>query len=360
MKDQNIFWVGFNRIRGIGAVRFKALLNHFGDLQTAWEASHAALRKAGLSSKLADSVLKERSRTDLLRYADEISSSGIRVITWIDDDYPTRLREIQSSPPVLYVRGHITARDDWSVAIVGTRRMTSYGRQITIELAASLARSGLTVVSGLARGVDSVAHRTALAEGGRTLAVLGSGVDRIYPPEHRELAESIIENGALISDYSPGTPPESTNFPPRNRIISGLSLTTVVIEAGQSSGALITASFAVDQGRDVFAVPGNITAPQSKGTNRLISKGAFPLLDPTDVLDSLNLTMIASYQQMRDNVPGDKTEAQVLAIIRNEPIHVDEISVITALPVEKVTATLVVMELKGLVRRVGGMQYIAS
>jgi DNA processing protein len=360
VNDQKLFWVGFNRIRGIGAVRFQALLNYFGDLQTAWEAPRGALREAGLSAKLADTVLTERTKTDLQGYLDQIRKNGIRVITWIDDDYPTRLREIQASPPVLYVRGTITTRDDWSAAIVGTRRMTSYGRQITKELAGILALSGLTIVSGLARGVDSVAHRTALAEGGRTLAVLGSGVDTIYPPEHRGLAEAIVENGALISDYSPGTPPESTNFPPRNRIISGLSLATVVIEAGQSSGALITASFAVDQGRDVFAVPGNITAPQSKGTNRLISKGAFPLLDPTDVLDSLNLTMIASYQQMRDNVPGDETEAKLLAVIQSEPVHVDEISAITSLPVEKVTATLVIMELKGMVRRVGGMQYVAS
>ncbi len=189
------------------------------------------------------------------------------------------------------------------MAIVGTRRVTSYGRQVTEEIAAFLAQNGITVVSGLARGVDGIAHQAALNAGGRTFAVLGSGVDRIYPPEHRNLAEAIIGSGAILSDYPPDTPPEASNFPPRNRIISGLSMGTIVIEAGETSGALITANFSVEQGREVFAVPGNIFAPQSKGPNKLLQQGAHLLLKPHDILDVLDLTRVTEHRAARKALP---------------------------------------------------------
>jgi DNA processing protein len=198
-----------------------------------------------------------------------------------------------------------------------------------------------------------------LKAGGRTLAVMGNGVDRIYPPEHRALGEQILASGALLSDYAPGTPPESANFPPRNRLISGLSLAVVVVEAGETSGALITAQFAVDQGREVFAVPGNILAPQSKGTNRLIQQGAHPLLSGRDVLEALNLTRVSEQRLVRKVLPADNVEAQVLNVLAHEPLHVDEIRNLTGLPIERVSATLVMMELKGMVRQVGGMNYVA-
>jgi len=215
------------------------------------------------------------------------------------------------------------------------------------------------VVSGLARGVDAIAHQAALRAGGRTLAVLGSGVDRIYPPEHRQLAGQVMVSGALLSDYPPGTPPEGANFPPRNRIISGLALAVVVVEAGETSGALITAQFATDQGREVFAVPGNILAPQSKGTNRLIQQGAHPMLAPRDLLEALNLTRVNEQRVVRLSLPGDAVEAQIVAALTNEPRHVDEIRNQTGLPIERVSASLVMMELKGLVRQAGGMNYVA-
>jgi DNA processing protein len=217
----------------------------------------------------------------------------------------------------------------------------------------------VTVVSGLARGIDAVAHQAALNAGGRTLAVLGSGVDRVYPPEHQKLAERIASHGALISDYAPGTPPEAGNFPPRNRIISGLSRAVVVVEAGLDSGALITASFAAEQGREVFAVPGNINAPQSQGANRLIRDGAHPLLSPQDVLETLNLTMAAEQREARVALPVDASEARLLQVLGQQPIHVDEIRSQTGMPIEKVTSTLALMELKGMVRQVGGMNYVA-
>jgi DNA processing protein len=271
--------------------------------------------------------------------------------------YPRRLKEIDQPPPVLYVRGTITDKDDWAVAIVGTRKVTAYGRQVAEEIATFLAHNGITVVSGLARGVDGVAHNHAMRAGGRTIAVLGNGVDRVYPPEHLDLAKRIIEQGAVVSDYAPGTPPDAINFPPRNRIISGMSMATVVVEADEKSGALITATFAAEQGREVFSVPGNITAQQSRGTNRLIRDGAHPLLSPEEILEELQLGQVAQKQAARTLLPADGVEASLLGVLANEPMHVDDICAQSGLPVDKVSAALTMMELKGMVRHQGGMSY---
>jgi DNA processing protein len=356
--NDNAYWIAINLVKGIGAVRFKALLETFGNARRAWEATPEELKAAGLSKKIVERFLDVRQKTDLAELWAKISADGIQVLTWNDTAYPARLREIAQPPPVLYLRGDIVEEDAWAVAIVGTRRVTSYGRQVTEEVAAFLARNGVTVVSGLARGVDGIAHQAALKAGGRTIAVLGSGVNRIYPPEHRTLAEQIALSGAVISDYAPETPPEGSNFPPRNRIISGLSLATIVIEAGETSGALITAEFALEQGREIFALPGNIFALQSKGPNRLIQQGAHPLLDPRDILDVLDLTRVTEHRSARQTLPADETEAQLLAALSHEPTHVDEIRAETGLAVEKVSSTLVMMELKGMVRHVGGMNYV--
>jgi DNA processing protein len=237
--------------------------------------------------------------------------------------------------------------------------MTAYGRLVAEDTALVLAANGVTVVSGLARGIDSTAHRAALEGGGRTLAVLGCGVDQVYPAENRRMAERIIQHGALVSDYPPGTPPEAGNFPPRNRLISGLSMAVVVVEAGNRSGALITAQFAAEQGKDVFAVPGNINALQSIGPNRLVRDGAIPLLSPQDVLAVLNLEQVPAYQAARKVLPDDPQEARLLAALGSEPLHVDEITYRTGLPIEEISATLTMMELKGLVRQVGNMNYVA-
>jgi DNA processing protein len=358
VKDKR-YWLGFNLVRGIGAVRLQALCNYFGDLALAWQAPVAELQAAGLSPKLAERVALVRSGVDLDQYLAKIIAQGIEILTWDDDLYPRRLKEIDQPPPVLYVRGTITTEDAWAVAVVGTRRVSAYGRQVAEDLASFLAANGVTVVSGLARGVDAIAHQSALKAGGRTIAVLGCGVDRIYPPEHAQLAEKMMASGALVSDYVLGTPPEASNFPPRNRIISGLSMATVVVEAGETSGALITAQFAIDQGRDVFAVPGNILAPQSKGTNRLISQGAHPMLSVRDLLDVLNLTSITEQRLVRKALPTDETESKLLSVLTHEPLHMDEIRNQTGLPIERVSATLVMMELKGLVRQVGGLNYVA-
>ena len=358
MNDKR-YWVGFNLVKGIGAVRLQALLDHFGDLSLAWQAPVDALQAAGLSSKLAERIAQVRVDANLNRCMEQFEAQGISILTWEDELYPVRLKEIDQPPPVLYVRGELTREDAWAIAIVGTRRVSAYGRQVTEELASFLAANGVTVVSGLARGVDAIAHLSTLKAGGRTIAVLGCGVDRIYPPEHAQLAGRMIASGAIVSDYAPGTPPDASNFPPRNRIISGLSMAVVVVEAGETSGALITAQFAADQGREVFAVPGNILAPQSKGTNRLIAQGARPMLSVRDLLDVLNLTKVTEQRTVRNVLPGDEIETKLMSILTHEPMHMDEIRSQTGLPIERVSATLVMLELKGLVRQVGGMNYVA-
>ena len=357
--DEKKYWVGFNLIKGIGAVRMQGLIAYFGDLESAWQASPVDLAGAGLGLKLIERVVQARDNVDLDKIWEKIEKQGIKILTWQDETYPQRLKEIDQPPPVLYIRGDYLPDDLFAVAIVGTRRVTPYGRQITEELSSFLAANGLTVISGLARGVDAIAHQAALRAGGRTIAVLGSGVDKIYPPEHRALAEQMMERGAIISDYAPGTPPDASNFPPRNRIISGLSLAVVVIEAGETSGALITAEFAAEQGREVFAVPGSILAPQSKGTNKLIQKGALPLLSVNDLMQALDITRVGDQKAARKIMPSDATEAKLLGVLGNEPLHVDEIRNQAELPIEKVSAALALMELKGMVRQVGGMNYVA-
>ena len=357
--DARAYWVGFNLVKGIGAVRLRMLLEHFGNLEVAWQASGDVFAKIGLPQKSIEHFQRIRREVDLERVWERIVSQGISVLTWEDSAYPRRLKEIDQAPPLLYYRGELLNEDEFAIAVVGTRRVTAYGRQVAEELAVFLAQNGLTVVSGLARGVDALAHDAVIKAGGRTLAVLGSGVDRIYPPEHRNLAQRIMAQGAILSDYAPGTPPDGINFPPRNRIISGLTLATVVVEAGETSGALITAAFAANQGRDVLAVPGNINAPQSKGCNLLIQQGARPYLRPDDILDVLKVEQIQEKRGARQILTTDAIEASLLQVVGFEPQHIDEIRALTGLPIEQVSATLAIMELKGMIRQVGGLNYVA-
>jgi len=358
--DKKVYWVGFNLVKGIGAVRLRQILDFFGSLEVAWNSPMDGFISAGLPQKTIENLQKVRTQVDLDLIMANIDKKKIKVITWEDADYPRRLKEINQAPPVLFINGSINVEDDWAVAVVGTRRVTPYGRQVAVEIARFLAQNGVTVVSGLARGVDAIAHQSALQAGGRTIAVLGSGVDVVYPPEHAKLAKEIIAQGALISDYPIGTAPDGVNFPPRNRIISGLSLATVVVEAGEKSGALITAEFAVDQGRDVFAVPGSILTPQSAGTNKLIEQGARPLLRMEEILEVLKLEQIPAKQTARRINPLSAQEKRLLDILSHDPLHVDELSNLAGLPINEVSATLTMMELKGLVSQVGGMNYVAA
>ena len=279
---------------------------------------------------------------------------------WDDPAYPRNLLTIAQPPPVLFVKGSLLPADEWAVALVGTRHASTYGKEVARELASGLAASGVTVVSGLARGVDITAHRAALEAGGRTIAVLGSGIDNIYPSEHQGAAEAIAKAGAVVSDYALGTPPEAANFPPRNRIISGLSKGVVIVEAGEVSGALITADFAAEQGRDVFAVPGNIHQRTSLGANKLLQQGAKMVTGVADILEELNLALVTEQRTARVALPADATEQRVLACLSAEPVHIDDLGVQMGLPIAQVSGTLALMELKGLVRQVGGMNYVVA
>ncbi|QLQ07919.1 MAG: DNA-protecting protein DprA [Anaerolineae bacterium] len=352
------YWLGFNCVRGIGAAA--ALIDYFGDLQPAWHASVEDLRDAGLDRRSIQNLLTARQQLDLDQLTQQLAHSGAQALTWADETYPARLRTVYDPPPVLFIRGALTPADEWAVALVGTRKPTTYGREVARQLAGELARQGITVVSGLARGIDAEVHRAALDVGGRTIAVLGSGVDIIYPFEHRRLAADIVQAGALVSDYPLGTQPEAGNFPPRNRIISGLSLGVVVVEAGQTSGALITAQFAVEQGRDVLAVPGSILSRSSDGPNRLLREGARIVLSADDILQELNLTQVEHQAEARALLPADETEALLIRRLSAEPRHIDEVGQAVALPIALVSSTLTILELKGWVRQVGNMHYVLA
>lgn len=358
------YWIGFNKVRGIGPAKLRALLDQFGDVESAWKGSRAGFAAAGLDRRSIQALEAAQAGMDLDLLEAEVEHSGFRTLCWDDEDYPRRLRETDSPPSLIFLKGNLAPSDEWAVAIVGTRRATVYGRDVAHELATQFAAAGVTVVSGLAKGIDSVAHHAALDAGGRTLAVLGSGLDRIYPAENEGLASRLAEHGALISDYPLGTPPESANFPPRNRIISGLSLGTVVVEASDESGALITAQFAVEQGREVFCVPGNIYNRQSRGPNKLIQQGAKMVLSAQDVLEELNLKMAAHHAEARSQLSffesADETEQKLLAHLSAEPLHADELSVLTSLPIAAISSALAMMELKGMARQVAGMTYVLA
>lgn len=353
------FWLGFNLIKGIGPAKIQALLDYFGTLAAAWQANEFQLQRIGLDQRTINSFLEARASLDLDQSLAQVEAAGITLLTWEMADYPAYLREVPNAPPLLYLQGRLTEADRWAIAVVGTRRLTTYGRQVTHDLVAGLVRNGVTIISGLARGIDAVAHKTALDMGGRTIAVLGSGLDCVYPSEHRALTRRMVEGqGVVVSEYGLGVQPDARNFPPRNRIISGLSLGVLVVEAGERSGALITSRFALEQNREVLAVPGNVTSPASKGTNRLIQQGAKLVTCVDDILEELNLNLVVEQAAVQLALPETAEEAALLNLLSSQPVHVDDLCRTTGLPTSVVSSTLTLMELKGMVRQVSGMSYV--
>jgi DNA processing protein len=354
------YWVGFSYIPGIGRVRLNQLESYFGNLESAWKAPTGELRQARLDDAVIRAITTWRPKIALDDEMEKLKHYGIQILTWHDSDYPTRLKEIYDYPPLLYIRGSLTAADEWCLAVVGTRRATAYGRQVTEEIVTDLARNNITIISGLARGIDSVAHQAALEAGGRTIAILACGLDIIYPAEHLNLARRIIENGALISEYPLGIKPKPDHFPRRNRILSGMSLGVLVTEAGEGSGALITADLALEQNRDVLAIPGSILSPASHGTNNLIKEGAKLVQNCQDILEELNLRAVAQQLEFKEIIPESETESALLKRLSAEPAHIDSICAGSGLPVATVSSTLAMMELKGMVRSVGNMSYVLA
>ena len=354
------YWVGFSLIPGIGRVRFTQLEDYFGNLEDAWKAGPANLKHTGLDSSSINAITHWRPRISLAAEIEKLDRYKVKALTYHDDDYPARLKEIYDFPPVLYLRGSLLPQDEWCLAVVGTRRATVYGRQVTEEIVADLVQNKITIVSGLAKGIDTVAHNSALEAGGRSIAIFACGLDTVYPAENTNLARRIMQQGALISEYPLGTRPRAENFPRRNRIMSGLSLGVLITEAGETSGALITANMALEQNREVLAVPGSILSPVSKGTNRLIQEGAKLVRDYTDILEELNLTAVAQQIEMKELMPATDTESLLLKQLAAEPVHIDEICRSTALPISTVSSSLAMMELKGLVKQVGTMNYVLA
>jgi DNA processing protein len=352
MKNKDLkYCIGFSFIPGIGRVRLGQLENYFGALENAWSAPAGELKKARLDDGVVKSVVEWRPKLSLDDEMEKMQRNGVEALTWHDDKYPSRLKEIYDYPPILYIKGKILPADEWYLAVVGTRLVTAYGRQVTEEISSDLARNKITVVSGLARGVDTIA---------RTIAVVASGLDIIYPSENANLVKRIIEHGAVISEYPLGTKPKPEYFPRRNRILSGMSLGVLVTEAGEGSGALITADLALEQNRDVLAIPGSVFSPANKGTNHLIQQGAKLVQSCQDILEELNLSAVAQQLEFKEIIPTTDTESALLGKLSSEPVHIDEICAASGLPVPTVSSTLAMMELKGLIKSVGSMKYVLA
>ncbi|NJL92571.1 MAG: DNA-protecting protein DprA [Anaerolineae bacterium] len=353
------YWLAFARVQGIGPNRLRQLHDAFGSLEAAWHAPRNALQAVGLPPQALNhhALLKRNLAPEQL--LEQLEALGAWALTWEDADYPALLRQTEGAPALLYGKGHLLPQDQSALAVVGTRRASTYGKLMTERLVTELTLQGISIVSGLAHGIDISAHRAALAAGGRTLAVLGTGIDVIYPPEHRQDAQAIAEAGALLTEYPPGTKPERHNFPARNRIISGLALGVLVVEAPQGSGALQTTRYAAEQGRDVFAVPGNVTSPNSYETNRLIQDGAKLVLAAEDILCEFNLAQrnLETRQTLQAVVPDSPAEGLILEKLSLEAWHVDELSRLCQLSIQETNATLALLELKGLVIQTAPMTY---
>lgn len=352
MSEQK-FWLGFSLVKGIGSAKTEALLDYFGSASAAWNASETDLVRLGFDQRAIRNFQRAQRELDLENELARVEKEGVSLLTWVDDAYPAYLREIHSAPPVLYKKGELETFDQWAVAVVGTRRATSYGKQVARELVTGLVKQNVTIVSGLARGIDAVAHQTAIDCNGRTIAVLGSGLDAIYPAENRRLAHQIAQgHGVVFSEYGMGVQPEAKNFPPRNRIISGLSLGVVVVEAGERSGALITSNFALEHNREVFAVPGSIKSPSSRGPNRLIQQGAKLVTKVEDILEELNLSVAVAQTAVQMALPESAEEMKLYEHLADEPFDIDALCRRTNLPINVVSSTLTLMELKGMVHRI--------
>jgi DNA processing protein len=362
MPDSNDlkYWIGFSRIPGIGRVRIGILKEKLGSLASAWAASKSDLVRSGLDEKIASGFIKNRDKISLDSELEALAKYHIKAIPFESPEYPPLLKEISDFPAVLFVRGELKSCDETSVAVVGTRRATGYGRQITEEIVGSLAANNVTIVSGLAKGIDTAAHKAALEAKGRTLAIFACGLDIVYPPENVKLAREIMERGALISEYPLGTKPKAEHFPQRNRILSGLSRGVLVVESGETSGALITANFALQQNREVFAVPGSILSPMSKGPNRLIQEGAKLVRNHIDVLEELNLSVLEHQYEMPSLNASSEIESIIMKCISDGPVHIDQICRATGLTAAVLQSNLAVMEINGMIKHTGNLNYVLN
>jgi DNA processing protein len=354
MAEEVFYWLALSLTPGIGSTLMRRLLDRFNTPEAVFHAPMKELSKIeGLGEKVAQEIRKGPLEKVVERELSLLREVGGRVITLKDEEYPKRLKDIYDPPALLYVRGELKKEDEFAISIVGSRKTTPYGRWFTEKVSQELARHGVTIVSGMARGIDSLAHWGAISGGGRTIAVLGCGVDVIYPSENRNLFAKMIDRGAILSEFPMGSPPEGGHFPRRNRIISGLSLGVVVIQASEKSGSLITAGYALEQGREVFAVPGNVGTESSRGTHRLIKEGAKLVESSEDILEEI----LPQWRGERETTPKveiprpDLTEEEkvLYEFLSETPLHIDVMIRESRLDPGKVSSLLLNLELKGLV-----------
>ncbi|MGP8153351.1 MAG: DNA-processing protein DprA [Smithella sp.] len=360
------YWIALKSIPGIGNVNFPALVDKFGSLPAIFAAPVLHLKEtAGISKKIATLITSFKDWDKVKKELELLDKNKVNIITYQDELYPHKLLNIYDRPPFIYVRGNLN-KNDINIAIVGSRLASTYGKYTTERISRELALKGLTVVSGMARGIDSAAHRGAIAAHGKTIAILGSGLDVIYPPENKKLFADIIQNGSVISEFPLGTPPRSANFPTRNRIISGLSYGVVIVEAGEKSGSLITARLALEQGREVFAVPGSIDAAGSRGTNKLIKQGAKLIENIDDILEEIlpqieiNTSLKPVFISNTEEIVKEHTEIlngvdqKIIDFVSKSRIHVDDLIFSTGLSSTDILSALTTMELKGIVQQYPG------
>jgi DNA processing protein len=354
MAEDIFYWLALSLVPGVGSILIKRLLERFKTPEAVFRAPMKELLKIeGLGERVAGEIQIGPLEKVVRRELSLLKEAGGKIITIKDDDYPKRLKDIYDPPALLYVRGELRSEDELAIAVVGSRKTSPYGRWFTEKIGQDLARHGITVVSGMARGIDSIAHKGALQGGGRTIAVLGCGVDVIYPSENRNLFYQIIEQGAVLSEFPMGSRPEGGHFPRRNRIISGLSIGVVIVQASAKSGSLITAGYALEQGREVFAVPGNVGAEGSRGTNQLIKEGAKLVESTQDILEEI----YPQWKREKETPPPTETRAPDLSVeektlyclLGETPLHIDAIIRETQLDPGKVSSFLLNLELKGLI-----------
>lgn len=375
MQDADLqYWLALEFVEGLGTRGAHKLVEHFGSPQAVYMASLTALESCGLTAPVAQALFAQAGLAQAEKEIEAAEKLGCRLLTLASDDYPPLLRQIPDAPLVLYVRGDAKVLAQHAVAMVGTRRPTTYGLQVARRLARDLAERQLVIVSGLARGIDSAAHHGALEANGKTVAVLGSGADVTYPSENKRLTEKIVQTGAVISEFPLGTSPAPENFPIRNRIISGLSLGVIVVEGAEYSGSLITARLAVDQNREVFAVPGNITSAQSFGPNQLIKQGAKLVDDWIDVIEefpaAIRMQLLPPVDASEMKPAGAETaslfeqsltpeQKAVFEVLRaDEPMFVDSVFGSVALPPARILQALLELEMNGLIRQLPGKNFI--
>jgi DNA processing protein len=361
MTDREAY-IALNMIEGIGPIKVQALIDALGSPQAVFDPAQSDLRMIkGIGEKLSETILTQRTQVDPQAEMEKAEALGIHIVTPLDAEYPSALKTIHDPPLALYVRGEILPKDRHSLGMVGSRKCTSYGLSTADRLAYQLAQTGFTVVSGLARGIDTVAHQGALKGKGRTIAVLGAAIDQLYPPENAELADAIAGSGAVISEYPLGRAADRQTFPYRNRIISGISMGVIVVEAGFKSGSLHTSDAAMEQGRSVFAVPGRIDSPSSKGTNHLIKNGAKLVDNVGDILEEFELLVPpglfekpAKASSARPEVPLSEDEQILVKALWGQELDVDSLARAAGLPIAKVSALLVGLEMKRVVKMLPG------